>query len=90
MSAKCSHRWKFRVSQDGLLHVRFCPKCTICEYIDEYRGWSTMRYSDSPDKCPSTYTHSTHGKLTCEKDPGHLHRIGDVSHQRGETIWMSV
>lgn len=46
MSAKCKHRWKFRVSQDGLLYVRFCPKCCICEYLDENRGLSTMRYAE--------------------------------------------
>jgi hypothetical protein len=43
-----------------------------------------------PKPCPSTYTHSTHGKLACEKDEGHLHREGEVEHQRGETKWMSI
>lgn len=45
MSAKCKHAWKFRVSQDGLLYVRFCQKCTICEYLDSDRAWSSMRYA---------------------------------------------
>lgn len=41
-------------------------------------------------KCPSTYTHSNRGKLECEKDESHLHRVGDVEHKNGRTIWMSV
>lgn len=40
--------------------------------------------------CPSTYTHSTHGKLACEKDEAHLHRRYDVEHENGDQKWMSV
>lgn len=40
--------------------------------------------------CPSTYTHSTHGKLACEKDEGHLNRRYDVEHTNGDQKWMSV
>ncbi len=40
--------------------------------------------------CPSTYTHSSLGKLECEKDEAHLHRIGDVQHKNGQQIWMSI
>jgi len=88
MSAKCSHRWKFRVSQDGLLYVRFCPKCTICEYLDQDRAWSTMSYTETPtEKCPSTYRK---GAYACEKDAAHLNRRGDVEHQRGDVKWLSV
>ncbi len=41
-------------------------------------------------KCPSTYTHSSRGKLACEKGEGHLHRRGDVEHRNGTTIWFSL
>jgi len=41
-------------------------------------------------KCPSTYTHSTLGKLACEKDEAHLHRRGDVEHLGAGVKWMSV
>jgi hypothetical protein len=41
-------------------------------------------------KCPSTYSHSTHGKLICEKDADHLHRTGDVEHYSRNVKWMSV
>jgi hypothetical protein len=50
---------------------------------------------DCPDcvlkpKCPSVYMHTSFGRLECEKDGGHLHRVGDVEHQCGKLIWMSV
>lgn len=41
-------------------------------------------------KCPSTYTHTSLGKLECEKDEPHLHRVGDVEHRRGQTVWFSI
>lgn len=41
-------------------------------------------------KCPSTYTHTTYGKLLCEKDEAHLNRRGDVEHSRDGVKWMSV
>jgi len=41
-------------------------------------------------KCPSTYTHSRLGKLDCTKDEANLHRIGDVEHRNGNTVWMSL
>lgn len=41
-------------------------------------------------KCPSTYTHSSLGKLECEKDEYHLQRVGDVEHTGGGQVWMSV
>lgn len=41
-------------------------------------------------KCSSTYSHSTHGKLTCEKDEGHLNRVGDVEHYSRNVKWMSI
>lgn len=87
MSAKCQHRWIFRESQDGLLFVRFCPKCTICEYIDQNRSWSTMRDSCGPDRCPSTFRR---GMYRCKKDIGHLYRVGDVEHQNSDIKWMTV
>jgi hypothetical protein len=42
------------------------------------------------NKCPSTYTHSSLGKLACEKDEAHLHRRGDVEHKGGGVKWMSI
>lgn len=44
----------------------------------------------SGKRCPSTYTHSSLGKLECEKDEAHLHRLGDVEHTRDGVKWMSV
>jgi len=41
-------------------------------------------------KCPSTYTHSSLGKLACEKDEAHLHRRGDVEHLGAGVKWMSL
>lgn len=41
-------------------------------------------------KCPSTYTHTTYGKLLCEKEEAHLNRRGDVEHTRDGVKWMSV
>lgn len=41
-------------------------------------------------KCSSTYSHGTHGKLTCEKDADHLNRVGDVEHYSRNVKWMSI
>jgi hypothetical protein len=64
---------------------------------DEYEGKLAVAvdtYAGGPlsvkRNCPSTYTHSSLGKLSCEKDEAHLGRVGDVEHRRGMTIWMSV
>jgi len=43
-----------------------------------------------PKPCPSAYTHTSLGRIVCEKDEDHLHRRGDVEHQNGQTKWMSV
>ena len=53
-------------------------------------GAKTLRDACEELRCPSTYTHSNRGKLGCEKDKAHLHRIGDVEHKNGRTVWMSI
>jgi hypothetical protein len=61
--------------------------CVCGRPASEHGGCRNYR----PNKpCPSTYTHSSLGKLACEKDEGHLHRIADVEHRHGQTIWMSI
>ncbi len=41
-------------------------------------------------KCPSTYSHTTLGKLFCRKEETHLHRRGDVEHESRGIKWMSI
>lgn len=71
----------------GLPHQRAKEK-EIVNRNDLFPAWWPP--SQWPPPCPSTYTHTTLGKLSCEKDEAHLHRSGDVEHQRGVTKWMSV
>src|ERR1043166_286561 len=59
------------------------PYMRLKRLVDDHRAKAEKR------KCPSTYTHTTYGKLLCEKDEGHLHRRGDVEHTRAGVKWMS-
>lgn len=62
----------------------------VCGIRRVQRELETVEKALVEKKCPSTYTHSNRGKLKCEKDEGHLHRIGDVEHTRNGVKWMSV
>lgn len=42
---KCDHLWVMRVSQDGLLYIRFCGMCLRAEHLNQDKEWSTMRYA---------------------------------------------
>lgn len=69
-----AERWPYLLGGGFLAHA-----------IDAYEKTLTEKR-----KCPSTYSHSTHGKLTCEKDAAHLSRAGDVEHYSRNVKWMSV
>lgn len=78
------------IAKEALADKRVVPvqlDCVCGRPAVEHGGCRNYR----PNKpCPSTYTHSSLGKLACEKDEAHLHRIGDVEHRRGRTVWFSL
>lgn len=62
----------------------------VCGIRRVQRELETVEKAIVDKKCPSTYTHSNRGKLECEKDEAHLHRIGDIEHTRNGVKWMSI
>lgn len=74
---------------ESLLDGCFCngvngelPDCDRCVGLRK-----ALAALPEKQKCPSTHQQ---GKFTCEKDEGHLYRLGDVPHQGGGQTWLSI
>jgi len=88
-----------RKERDAALHQLGEAKKLISDWLQHEcsvggPSWeeieSRARAMIADSKCPSTYTHSTHGTLHCEKDVEHLNRRGDVEHKYCGIKWMSI
>lgn len=88
--AKLAEEWRITDPRNTIGPLWVSGWNEACHKIAESVRGRDDRVQSEKRKCPSTYTHTTYGKLLCEKDEAHLHRQGDVEHTRDGVKWMSV